>query len=68
MLNKNKLLGKMAEAGITQIELAHRLSLSKNTVNNKINGKGCFDTEQVNKICDILKIENNCVKADIFLS
>lgn len=68
MLNKNKLLGKMAEAGITQIELAHRLSLSKNTVNNKINGKGCFDTEQVNKICDILKIEDNCVKAGIFLS
>jgi DNA-binding XRE family transcriptional regulator len=68
MLNKNKLLARIVEAGMTQKTLALALGISVNTLNSKINGKGCFDTEQVVKICDVLNITDDKVKADIFLN
>ncbi|MBR3960845.1 MAG: helix-turn-helix transcriptional regulator [Clostridia bacterium] len=66
-MNSNKLLGAMAEKGITQKELAKKLGISKNTVNSKINGKGHFDTEQAIKICEILGVDEPERKVEIFL-
>lgn len=66
-MNSNKLLGVMAEKGVSQRELAQKLGISKNTVNAKINGKGHFDTEQASQICEILGIDDSEKKAEIFL-
>lgn len=66
-MNANKLLGIMAEKRISQRNLAKMLGISKNTINLKLNGKGCFDTEQATHICEILGIEEAEKRAEIFL-
>lgn len=43
------------------------MGVSNNTLNSKINGKGCFDTEQIDKLCVLLDIETPQEKVDIFL-
>lgn len=63
-----KLLAKMAENEYSQSDLADALKVSKNTINNKINGKSTFDTKEINKICDILHITEPAEKAYIFLN
>jgi len=68
MLDKNKFRGAVAGAGLTHYELAERIGISKNTLSSKINGKGCFDTEQIDRICEVLGIEDATTKAHIFLS
>lgn len=68
MLNKNKLKGAIASAGLTQKELAARIGISENSFCNKMNGISYFDTHQILKICDILAITDNNEKVDIFLS
>jgi transcriptional regulator with XRE-family HTH domain len=68
MVNKNKLLGKIAEAGKSQRLLAQEVGMSVNTLNSKINGKGSFDIEQVVKICNVLNITESDEKAEIFLN
>lgn len=68
MLNKRKFLGKIAEAGYSQRSLAKEIGVSKNTINQKVNGRGCFDTEQIDKICCALGITSGREKAEIFLS
>lgn len=50
MLNKNRLLGAIVSAGMTQNQVASKIGVSKNTFSAKINGKSCFDTAQVEKI------------------
>lgn len=67
MLNKNRLMGAIACAGLTQKELAERIKMSKNTMNSKINGKSYFDTLQIEKICNELGIVDDYEKAVIFL-
>lgn len=68
MLNRGKLLGAMAEAGVTQRSLAKMLGCSKNTVNAKINGKSAFDLNEVDAVCAALGIADSTRKAEIFLS
>lgn len=68
MINKNLFLGRMVAAGYTQKTLASKLGITKNTINAKINGRGCFDTDEVTAICDILNITDNSEKALIFLA
>lgn len=67
MIQRNKLLGKMAERGYTQQRLAEELGMSKNTLSYKINGKGVFDTDDVKVICDKLNIIDPKEKVEIFL-
>lgn len=67
MLNKNKLLGKIAEAGYSQRSLAPELRMSKNTLNGKINGKTPFNINEIDDLCQKLGIISNTEKADIFL-
>lgn len=53
---------------MTQTRLAKEIKVSKNTLNAKINGKGFFDTKEIDDICNILNITDGNLKANIFLS
>ncbi len=68
MVNKNMLLGKVVAAGYTQRSLAVKIGVFKNTLNNKINGKTSFKTDEIEKICHSLNIISNIEKSEIFLS
>lgn len=68
MINKNKFLSRMVMSGYSQRSLAKAVGLSKNTINQKVNGHGYFDTEQIDRICSVLGITSGAEKAEIFLS
>ncbi len=67
-MNKWRLTEYIEKAGFSQRSLAKELGISKNTLNNKINGRGCFDTDEVKTICEKLGIADNSAKVEIFLS
>lgn len=66
-MNRNKLLGKMAEAGYTQRSLAMAVGMSENSMGSKINGKRPFNTNEILAICKLLEIKDGSEKAQIFL-
>ena len=66
-MKNSKLIGIMAERGYTQRKLAEVLGVSKNTISDKLNGRGYFDTKQAVQICEVLKITDNATKCEIFL-
>lgn len=68
MLDSNKLKGKIAEAGLTQRELAKKAGMSENSLYNKINGRRDFGAREIVAICEILNITDNEQKALIFLN
>lgn len=68
MLNKNLLKSAIVRQGFTQGQLALKIGMSQNTLSNKMSGVSCFDTEQIDKICEVLHITDNAEKADIFLA
>ena len=65
----NKAMFKMAieRAGYTQTTLAKELGISKNTLNNKVNGHVNINTNEIAKICKILNINDDAEKVQIFL-
>lgn len=67
-MNKWRFTEYMEKAGYNQRSLANELGMSKNTLNNKLNGRGCFDTKQVVDICDKLRISGDSARCKIFLS
>ena len=67
-MQANRLKGKIMEAGFSQRALAAELRMSKNTLNNKINGRTPFNLDEAKQICDILGIHDDAEKAQIFLS
>lgn len=68
MVNTNLLKGKIASAGYTQKTLAPIVSMSKNTLNAKVNGRKNFDTEEIARVCYALNIVDAAEKCKIFLS
>ena len=68
MVNTRKLLGIMAERGVTQKGLAKKLNRSENTISSKIRGITPFDTQEAQEICDFLHITDNAERAEIFLT
>ena len=68
MINKNRLMGAIVSSGFTQRSLAQKMGISKNTLNNKINGRGYFDTQQIDMICEVLGISDDKDKIEIFLA
>ena len=67
-MNMRKLKGKIAEAGLTQRELAKRIGVSENTLARKIKGIRDFTIGEANRICEELEIKDPIQKADIFLT
>ncbi len=68
MLNKNLLRAAMAARGFTQEKLAESIGISSNTLSSRMVGASCFNTEEIDKICDVLGIDSNDQKANIFLA
>ena len=66
----NKVLFKMIleREGYTQKEFAKKMGYSKNTLNNKVNGRVKIYTDEAVKMCDILKIVSDAEKCKIFLN
>ena len=56
MLNRNKLKGKITEHGYNIQTLAKELELSPETLGSKLNGRGFFNTKQIEKMTEILDI------------
>ena len=67
-LNKNLLLGKIYEAGLTCQKVSKMIGVSKNAFSHKINGRSYFDTEEIDRLCDVLHIDDNEDKVKIFLT
>lgn len=64
MIAVNKLRGIIAEHGMTQKEVAGQLGISQKTFYNKMK-KGVFGTDEVEKMVNILSIDN---PAEIFFA
>ena len=67
-MQSNRIKGKIVEAGFSQQDLAEKLRMSRNSLSNKINGKSPFYLDEVKQLCDILGIQDDAEKAQIFLS
>lgn len=68
MLNVNKFKGAIARAGHTQESLAKEMDMSPNTLNAKVNGNSRITVDEVVKFCEVLSIDNDSEKIEIFLS
>lgn len=68
MVDTNRLKGIMVANGYTQRTLSEKLGCTKNTLNNKLNNKTAMDTVMIAKMCEILHIDKNSDKAEIFLA
>ncbi len=67
-MDKNLLRSAIARAGMTQGQLAAAIGVSPNTLSAKIFGYSFFDTNEIDKICKVLLIQDEKEKAQIFLS
>ena len=67
-MDKLKLLSVMAGKGFSQRALSQEIGMSKNSLNEKINGKRPFNADEAMDICEALGIEDDVVKAQIFLA
>ena len=73
MVDINKLRSKMALRGYKQNSLVKEMNargfkISENTFSAKMTGRAKWDTSDADIICDILGIEDQAEKADIFLA
>lgn len=64
MVVTSRLRGIIAERGMSQRQVAKHLGMAEKTFYTKMQ-KGVFDTDEVEKMIDLLSIQN---PADIFLA
>lgn len=67
MVNVNLLRSKIILSGYTQKKLSQLLSMSEATFSNKINNKTAFYVDEIDILCEVLKITSCQEKIDIFL-
>ena len=67
-MNRNKLVGAIAAAGLTNGKVAEKIGMSKNAFSSKLNGKSFFNTDEVERICSVIGIVDDAEKVDIFLT
>lgn len=68
MLNPNLLKAAIAKRGLNQGKLAEKIGISENTLTSRMQGKSVFNTDEIDIICEVLKISDNAEKANIFLA
>lgn len=64
-MNANLLRAKFKECGKTQAEVAELIGMSTNSLSRKLSGKRDFRLSEVDRLCQILDIQN---PAPIFLT
>ncbi len=62
------LKGAIVERGLTVKKVAEMLNMTRNTFYTRLNGQTSFDTEEIEKLCHILQIDDNKRKIEIFLT
>ncbi len=67
MLNTVLLRDRITAAGMTQNELAKMMGISKNTLSSIMRGVRPIDTDEIDIICNLLSIEDDEAKKQIFL-
>ena len=67
VVNTDMLKGIYISRGFSQRSLAKATGINKNTLNSKINNKGYFNTQEIEKICKVLNLTDDNDKAKIFL-
>lgn len=67
MTNTKLLMAEMVKKGYTQRSLSEKTGISVNALNLKINNKGIFNTDEADRICDVLGITDCELKCHIFL-
>lgn len=58
MTDSRKLRAIIIERGMTQSEVADKLNISRTSFNYKVNNKRAFNSDEMFKLCEILKIED----------
>lgn len=58
MFDKTRFKAQIVLAGITSKELAEKLGINESTLYRKINKDGNFTRDEINKLIEILNIEN----------
>ena len=66
--NHSKLLGRMREYGFTQESLSKTIGINEGTLNTKLNGKGFFNTKEIDKISELLEIPDEEIGVYFFSS
>ena len=67
MIDKYMLLKELSIAGFTQKTLSKALGIGLSTFSAKINGHRSFNTLEIKKMCELLRISDPKKKAAIFL-
>jgi transcriptional regulator with XRE-family HTH domain len=55
-MDYGKLLGRMREFGLTQKSVASAIGISRQQLNNKLNGRSPFSQRDIKEICNLLEI------------
>ena len=67
MVNKPLFRAALARAEHNQVSLSKALGMTENTLSAKINNRRSFNTKEIDRICEALKINDIVEKANIFL-
>ena len=59
-MKSKKIKSKMVELGITQKDLALKLNISIQSLNDKLNGRGVLSIIEAEKMTELLELENPC--------
>lgn len=62
----SKLLGKIREKGLTQVDLAKEIGISEATLNFSLKNKRPFKQDEIIRICEILCISLESVETYFF--
>lgn len=67
MLNANLLKAAIVREGFTQGEFAKKIGVSTNTLTSRMSGQTPFNVDEIDKICEVLKLDNYEEVCAIFL-
>jgi len=66
-MNRNLLRAKIVENGLTMDEVADKSGMHRGTLYAKLAGRSQFYVDEINRICDLLHIDQPEDKCKIFL-